>query len=105
MAGFLHKHAELPEGVLLSVEGRPKAEPRPRRQPPRWLARLLPGVQWSATVTPDTDEDVDDDEDLDSPETLGQRATLKEVSFTVSAGEGIALVGDNDATKTLLKLL
>ena len=95
------KGVRLEEHVLLSVEGISKAEPPRAKQPPRWLARVLPGVEWSEAGR---DDDVEDD-DLDEEGETRPGGVLKEVSFQLSAGEGLGLVGDLEATKTLLMLL
>jgi ABC-type polysaccharide/polyol phosphate transport system ATPase subunit len=92
----------LGEAVLLSVEGISIAVPKPPAQPPRWLARVLPGVQWSEAGR--REEDLEDDEDEEEGEAR-PAGVLKEVSFQLAAGEGLGLVGDLAATKTLLTLL
>jgi ABC-type polysaccharide/polyol phosphate transport system ATPase subunit len=98
----LHAHeVGLSENVVVAVEEVSKAAPRPDPQPPRWLARVLPGVQWSALADPDLE---DEDDDLDEGVTRRQGA-LQPVSFELAAGQGLGLVGNGDATKTLLTLL
>jgi ABC-type polysaccharide/polyol phosphate transport system ATPase subunit len=98
-------HANLTDGIILSVESVSKAPPRPMPQPPRWLARFLPGVRWSATAGAETDVE-DEDEELDD-EDPGRRAMpLKELSFEIAAGRGLGVVGpDQDAARTLSLIL
>ena len=100
---WLAPHVRLQEGVLLSVEGISKAAPKPPAQPPQWMARFLPGVQWSAKGR-DSEEDFEDD-DLDDEAEARRAGVLKEVSFQLSSGEGLGLVGDTDATQTVMVLL
>src|SRR5262245_46093517 len=99
----LGTHVRLEEGVLLSVEGISKAAPRPPAQPPQWMARFLPGVQWSAEGR-DMGEDFEDD-DLDPEAEARQAAALSELSFQLSPGEGLGLIGDTDSTQTAMSLL
>jgi ABC-type polysaccharide/polyol phosphate transport system ATPase subunit len=102
-------HPQLTPGIVVSVEGVSKAPPRPMPQPPRWLARVLPGVKWSARGQ-DAEGDIvdpeDDEDDMDDEE-LGRRAMpLKEVSFEIAAGRGLGLVGpDLEAARTLCLIL
>jgi ABC-2 type transport system ATP-binding protein len=91
----------LGDAVLLSVEGISRAAPRPPAQPPRWLARVLPGVQWSEAAR---EEDLEED-DLDEEGESRPAGVLEEVSFQLAPGEGLGLVGDLEATNTLLTLL
>jgi ABC-type polysaccharide/polyol phosphate transport system ATPase subunit len=100
---WLATHVRLQEGVLLSVDGISKAAPKPPAQPPQWMARFLPGVQWSAEGR-DSGEDFEDD-DLDHEAEARRAGVLQEVSFELSPGEGLGLVGDTDATQTLMVLL
>jgi ABC-type polysaccharide/polyol phosphate transport system ATPase subunit len=109
--GLLHRE-ELPEGVLISVQGVSKAPPLPLPMPPRWLARLLPGVQWSAGAGDrerdlegdDSGDDDDDMDDYDPDERVG--VAFKEFSFDVSAGEGLGLVGpDFQVSQALLFMI
>ena len=109
MARFnLLHHAELPDGVLVSVEGVSKAPPAPMPQPPKWLARFLPGMEWSAAADdgggdPDDDDD-DGDDDFDEEERLG--VAFKKLDFSVSAGQGLGLVGpDFQVTQTILFMI
>jgi ABC-type polysaccharide/polyol phosphate transport system ATPase subunit len=98
-------HVELEEGVLLSVEGISKGPKKPPAQPPQWMARFLPGVQWSVAGRDDDSEDFEDD-DLMEQESEGKRAgALREVSFQLAPGEGLGLLGDTNATQTLLMLV
>jgi ABC-type polysaccharide/polyol phosphate transport system ATPase subunit len=99
----LASHVQLDQDVLLSVEGISKAEPKPAAQPPRWVARVLPGVQWSAGTG--TGEQDWEDDDLDEEGEEQPAGVLKEVSFELTAGEGLGLVGDPAATRALLRLL
>jgi ABC-type polysaccharide/polyol phosphate transport system ATPase subunit len=98
------RHAGLAEDVVISVQGLSKAEPRPAPQPPRWLARVLPGVQWSAAAEQLGDDE--DDDDVEDDDFLPRRkGALKEVSFELGPGEGLGLIGDQAAAKTVLSLL
>jgi ABC-type polysaccharide/polyol phosphate transport system ATPase subunit len=97
----LATHVRLEEDVLLSVEGISKAAPGPPPQPPQWMARFLPGVQWSAAGTEEDLEDDDFDEDVDTR----RSGVLEEVSFKLAPGEGLGLVGDSVTTQTLLTLV
>ena len=105
---LLH-HNELPEGVLISVQAVSKAPPLPLPMPPKWLARLLPGVEWSARAEdqggdPEDDEEDDDMDDYDADERVG--VAFKEFSFDVSTGEGLGLVGpDFQVTQELLFMI
>lgn len=100
---LLHTHgARLSEDIVLAVEGVSRAARRGDPQPPRSLARLLPGVQWS--VAGDRSDDEDDDDELDEMIQRRRKGVLKEVSFELAPGQGLGLVGD-DATTTLLGLL
>ena len=129
MARFsLLHHAELPDGVLVSLEGVSKAPPVPMPQPPRWLARFLPGLEWSAAATlkdrptkldgeervpgrrlydDGGDSDDEDDEmgdDFDAEERPG--VAFKKLDFSVSAGGGLGLVGpDFQVTQTILFMI
>ena len=102
---FLH-HVDLPEDVLVSWEDAGKAPPAPMPQPPRWLVRFLPGLEWSATADDsggDDDEEGDDD-DFDPEERTG--VAFKAFEFSVTGGEGLGLVGpDFEVTQTLLFML
>jgi ABC-type polysaccharide/polyol phosphate transport system ATPase subunit len=104
----LLQHEQLPEGVLISVQGVSKAPPRPLPMPPKWMTPLLPGVQWSARSDDqggDPEEDGDDDfDDYDPDERVG--VAFKEFSFDVSVGEGLGLVGpDFQVTQALLFMI
>lgn len=100
---WLHAHeVALAEDVVVAVEGVSKAAPRPEPQPPRWLARVLPGVKWSALNDPNLE---DLEEELEEAGATRRAGALEDVSLEVRAGEGLGLVGDRDATKTLLTLL
>jgi ABC-2 type transport system ATP-binding protein len=68
------------------------------------MARFLPGVQWSAEGRDTMEEDFEDD-DLDREAEERSAGGLKEVSFQLSPGEGLGLVGDTDATQTVMMLL
>ena len=110
MARFsLLHHAELPDGVLVSLEGVSKAPPEPMPQPPRWLARFLPGLEWSAAARDDDggnpdDEDADFGDDFDAEERPG--VAFKELNLSVSAGGGLGLVGpDFQVTQTILFMI
>jgi len=108
MARFsLLHHAELPDGVLVSVEGVSKAPPVPMPQPPRWLARFLPGLEWSAAADNeggDPDDEDDDFDDFDPEERLG--VAFKKLDFSVSAGGGLGLVGpDFQVTQAILFII
>src|SRR5437879_10346662 len=108
MARFnLLHHAELPDGVLVSLEGVSKAPPVPMPQPPKWLARFLPGLEWSAAADDgggDPDDDDDDDDDFDEEERPG--VAFKKFDFSVSAGQGLGLVGpDFPVTQLILFMI
>jgi ABC-type polysaccharide/polyol phosphate transport system ATPase subunit len=91
---------ELPEGIVLSVQGISRAAPRPDPAPPPWLARILPGVQF----TPEADEE--EDEVVDEPdEPTSSSSVLAEISFDVPAGGGVGLVGDGSSAETILRML
>jgi ABC-type polysaccharide/polyol phosphate transport system ATPase subunit len=104
----LHHRDQLPEDVLISVQGVSKDPPLPLPVPPRWAARLLPGLQWSARSEdqdgdPGDDED-DDMDDYDPEERVG--VAFKEFSFDVAPGEGVGLVGpDFQVTQALLFMI
>ena len=91
------------ESVVIAVDGVSKAAPKPPAQPPRWLARFLPGVQWSALA--DRDDGEEDDEEEEDEDFKTRKGALEPVSFELSAGEGLGLIGDDRAAKTLLSLL
>ena len=102
-----HDEHLLPADVLLSVQGVSKTPPRPLPQPPRWLARVLPGVQWSARGQggDDGSESADDDEEMEAGAMI-QTATLKTLSFDVAMGGGLGIVGpDLEAKRTLSLIL
>jgi homopolymeric O-antigen transport system ATP-binding protein len=100
-------HPQLTPGIVVSAEGVSKAPPRPMPQPPRWLARILPGVKWSVRTDSANQADIDDDDDELDDEEGGRRVMpLKEVSFEIAAGKGLGLVGpDQEAGRTLCLIL
>ncbi|MGE5272770.1 MAG: hypothetical protein ACM3QU_03230 [Verrucomicrobiota bacterium] len=106
---LLGHHAELPADVVLSIQEVSKKAPAPPPQPPRWLARFLPGVQWSAAgdYDDDGDDDGDGEDDLDEePDIPSRLSALKALSFDVQAGSALGLVGpDAGARRALLWMI
>jgi lipopolysaccharide transport system ATP-binding protein len=100
--------ADLPQGTVIAVEEVTKAPPLPLPQPPRWLARILPGVEMTSSTRDDTGGDPeDDDDDLDDFDP-DERASVafKPFTFEVPAGGGIGLVGpDFEVTQSLLAII
>jgi ABC-type polysaccharide/polyol phosphate transport system ATPase subunit len=99
-------HTELPDDVLLRVEGLSKAAPQPGYNAPRWVSRVLPGVQWSATGQ--RQEDIEDEEEDELDDELGEKGregALQEMTFDLAPGEGLGLIGNERAGKTLFTLL
>jgi ABC-2 type transport system ATP-binding protein len=107
----LTHHAELPEDVFVSVQGVVKAPPKPLPTPPKWAARVLPGVEWSVGAKAEAGgEDIEDDDDMEGDfgdyDEEARVAAFREVSFDVKAGEGVGLVGpDFVATQYLLFII
>src|SRR5215475_5143197 len=97
-------HVRLDEGVLLSVEGISKGPKKPAAQPPQWMVRFLPGVTWSAEGR-DDGEDFEDDDLMEQQEETRRSGALNEVSFQLSPGDGLGLLGDTNATQILMTLL
>jgi ABC-type polysaccharide/polyol phosphate transport system ATPase subunit len=102
---------EIAEDVVLSLQGVSKRPPNPPPNPPRWLARFLPGVQWSATaqrddgMDDDPDEDADDEMD-DDPDVITRLSAIRETSFDLAAGSALGLVGpDTGARRALLWMI
>ncbi len=99
---------DLPEGVLLSVQGVSRVVVPEIPQLPKWLGRILPksGIAGQTTL-PEDDEDEDDENALDDDEEVSaERLALNEISFDVRAGEGVGIVGpDQAARKVLLQIL
>jgi ABC-type polysaccharide/polyol phosphate transport system ATPase subunit len=105
-----HRHAELPPGVLLSVQDVSRIEVPQMPEIPAWLKRILPksGIAGQTTLDPDDLIDDEDDEDAldDDDEFEAEPLTLNEISFDVRAGEGVGIVGPNQqARKVLLEIL
>jgi ABC-2 type transport system ATP-binding protein len=101
---------DIDDEVVLSVQAAGKRPPNPPPNPPRWMARFLPGVQWSATgksserddgVDDDPEEDADDDMD-DDPDFGAQLAAIREISFDLRAGQALGLVGPDTAARRAL---
>ena len=65
-SSLLAPQAELAEDVVLSIQGVTKKPPNPPPNPPRWLAKILPGAQWSAAAAAQADG-VDDDASTSRP--------------------------------------
>jgi ABC-type polysaccharide/polyol phosphate transport system ATPase subunit len=97
---------QLGEDILLSLQNVSKKAPKPPPQPPRWLARFLPGVEWSAAgdIDDETDDEDDlDDDDLDVPSRL---SPIRDMSFDLRAGTAMGLVGpDTGARRALLWMI
>jgi ABC-type polysaccharide/polyol phosphate transport system ATPase subunit len=103
-----HAH-ELPDEVLVSVQGVTRAVAPPDPQLPQWLARVLPksGLAGTGALVPDVgvEEEVDEEVDLEVGEDE-RAATLKEISFEVRRGEGVGILGpDNPARRVLFRIL
>jgi lipopolysaccharide transport system ATP-binding protein len=100
---------ELPDDVLLSVQGVSRAESAPPPQVPAWLKRILPksglaGRRVSAGE--DFDDSDDPDDELEDDFEDEAHGPLVELTFDVRAGEGVGIVGmDNDALSTLVRIL
>jgi lipopolysaccharide transport system ATP-binding protein len=100
---------ELAAEVAISVQAVTKAAPLPLPQPPRWLGRMLPGVEMSsdprdAAGDPEDDDDGDDMDDFDPDERSA--VAFKEFTFDVPPGGGLGLVGpDFEVTQSILTIL
>src|SRR5437667_10331088 len=95
-----HRAYDLPDDVLVSVQGLTRAVAAPNPELPQWLVRVLPksGLAGSGAMGPDVDmeDSVDEELDLEVDEEEGPQA-LKEISFELRRGEGIGILGDQKA--------
>jgi ABC-type polysaccharide/polyol phosphate transport system ATPase subunit len=101
-------HVELPEGVILSVQGVSRAAPRPEPEAPAWLKRVLPKSGLAGSLGPDRYVDEEEDNPDDDEDEFGDEVSspLNELSFEVAAGQGVGIVGPaKKATLTLLRIL
>jgi ABC-2 type transport system ATP-binding protein len=103
-----HRAYDLPDDVLVSVQGLTRAVAAPNPELPKWLVRVLPksGLAGSGAMGPDVDmeDSVDEELDLEVDEEEGPQA-LKEISFELRRGEGIGILGDQKARRTLFRIL
>src|SRR5947209_11094167 len=105
-----HDVPELPDDVMISVQGVSRATPLPLPELPKWLARILPksGLAGEHSVSgggvgEDDEEEDDEEEDADLEQ---QKFALQEISFDVRAGQGVAIAGvDRSATLGLYRIL
>jgi ABC-type polysaccharide/polyol phosphate transport system ATPase subunit len=98
---------ELPQDVLLSVQGVSRGAPLPERDVPAWLKRVLPKSGLAHQLSTGRRDEDEDDPDDDIEEEFGEEpAALPEVSFDVRAGEGVGVAGrDKTATFALVRIL
>jgi lipopolysaccharide transport system ATP-binding protein len=104
----MHPAYDLPDDVLVSVQGVTRAIAAPSPELPQWLARVLPksGLAGGGSLGPDVDmeDSVDEEVDLEVDEEEEPQA-LKEISFELRRGEGIGILGDQKARRTLFRIL
>jgi ABC-type polysaccharide/polyol phosphate transport system ATPase subunit len=105
---LLHHAHDLPDDVLVSVQGVTRAVAPPDPELPKWIARLLPksGLAGTGGMIPDVGmEDDVDEEDIEVEEDE-EPAALKEISFELRRGEGLGILGpDRTARKVLFRIL
>jgi len=96
---------QLGEEIVLSLQNVSKKAPKPPAQPPKWLAKFLPGVEWSAAG--DIDDEGEEDDDLDDdPEVQSRLAQVRNLSFDLRAGTALGIVGpDTGARRALLWMI
>jgi ABC-type polysaccharide/polyol phosphate transport system ATPase subunit len=105
----LHHAHDLPDDVLVSVQGVTRAVAPPDPELPQWLARLLPksGLAGMGGMVPEVgiEDDVEEEDDLDVEEDE-EPSALKEISFELRRGEGLGILGpDRTARRLLLRIL
>jgi ABC-2 type transport system ATP-binding protein len=86
---------ELPEGVVLSLQGVSRAAREGEPELPRWLKRVLPkgGLAGKGARTRDMDDADNPDDEFGPDFSIEERDALQEISFDLHAGEGLGLLG------------
>ncbi len=98
---------ELPDGVVVSVQGISRAPAAPPPDVPRWLKKVLPksGLAGKGAIGRDMDDADDPDDELVDGFGAEERAPLHELSFELRPGEGLGILGGGSEVGTLMRIL